>query len=114
MSSVAASGTCVSEFSVGSATRSVMFLTGVIRQSAMVHVEQEPPPLPRLHPAASLRQEPATSPRQQANAQTPRHAVPQTLHVRPKVKVRREEERDAVLLHTTVRRELKEDTTKET
>lgn len=70
----------------------------VISQSSVVHVEQEPPLLPRLDFAAAFGEEPSAAPRREAQVDAAVHSVTQRLDVRPQVKVHREEERQAAQL----------------
>lgn len=64
----------------------------------MVHVKQEPSPLPGFDPPPLLGQEARTASRRQPQLRAAGDAVTQRLHVSPQVKVWREEEGQAPLL----------------
>lgn len=68
-------------------------LTCVVGQASMVHVKQEPPLLPGLHPAAPFGEEPCTAPGGQPQVCAVGHSVTQRLQMCPEVKGGGEEER---------------------
>ncbi len=75
----------------------VLLLTGVVGQSLVVQIEDEPSPPPGLHSSSAFGQKAAAPPRRQIDPHTARHVMTQRLHVSPQVKVHRQRQRDALL-----------------